>query len=143
MQNIESNFPDLNWGICIDTAHLHGSGISIQKSRDTNQWLDKLKMHLGVIAPKVETRPGLDTVNPERRNSGRIALIHFNGSQVRQGSGRDIHAPAFSELDMIWKLPIKNSGAEAMIKFAKKYNIPVIQEIKGEPLPEVMNIIRK
>ena len=92
------------WGFCIDTAHLWAGGLDISKYADMRNYLREIDHKF-------------------------ILLFHLNGSSDDKGSGRDTHQIPFSAEDKIFKEPYKQSGVYAVVKYAKKYNIPVIFEI--------------
>jgi endonuclease IV len=99
----------INFGLCIDTAHLFSSGINITNKCDAEKWLADFKHHKY------------------------IKLFHLNGNMTDLGSGKDKHAIPLSIDDKIWNkfnsTNIKDSGLIVFIKFAIKLNIPMIMEI--------------
>jgi len=93
------------WGWCVDTAHLWGAGVNIRAEADMEAWLAAIK-------------PGV------------IKLFHLNGSYAEMGSGADKHAIALGEGDLIWHgIPYQESGVSAIVRYAKKHNIPIVCEI--------------
>ena len=114
---IDSRFPGLNYGICIDTAHLHGSGVSVVSRAEMDTWLAPL--------------------NPRK-----IGLIHLNGAITPFGCGYDQHAPACGPTDLIWgRTPYSKSGCAAIVEYACRHQIPVIQEINDSPTPPVLRAL--
>lgn len=96
---------ELNFGICIDTAHLHSAGVSVKTMKDMSSWINKFKYH------------------------NLISAIHFNGSKTKLGSGIDRHALPFYKDDCIWSdVAYQNSGARVLLKLAKRRRIPVVIE---------------
>src|SRR5690606_17810587 len=61
----------LSVGICLDTAHIHSSGVTLDGREKTEQWLGKL--------PKQAT-----------------FMLHLNDSNRECGSGKDEHAKLFT-----------------------------------------------
>jgi endonuclease IV len=96
-----------NWyGFCIDTAHIYASGVDISTNEKMQYWFDNLKY------PKM------------------INMIHLNGSYSNMGSGKDKHCIAMIKDDKIWgNLEPKKSGVNAVVKFSRGQNIPMICEI--------------
>jgi endonuclease IV len=96
-----------NWyGFCIDTAHIYASGVDISTNEKMQYWFDNLKY------PKM------------------INMIHLNGSYSNMGSGKDKHCIAMIKDDKIWSnLEPKKSGVNAVVKFSRGQNIPMICEI--------------
>lgn len=88
--------------LCLDTAHIWCYGYDIRTKQGMKKYLDQLKS----IYKKIK-------------------LIHFNGCSTGLGSRHDKHAFPTSKQDLIW---YNNDGWEYIIKFAKKYKIPMIIE---------------
>lgn len=89
--------------LCIDTAHLHASGIKLHSYNNAMEWLSKIDYPYC------------------------IKLFHLNGSNST--NHKDIHAVAFGKNDYIWKnIKYKESGFKAFMDFAKKYEIDIIFE---------------
>jgi deoxyribonuclease-4 len=107
------------WGWCIDTAHIWGAGVNIKSYSQMENWLNSVEY------------------------KKKILLFHLNGSSSKMGSGKDKHEIAFSSTDLIWKNvdPYK-SGVYALIKFAKKYKIPIILEINRGSDHDMINLIK-
>lgn len=105
-------------GICIDTSHETAGNIDLSSYEAANTFLKALKY-------------------PEY-----ISLFHLNGTIYPLGSGKDMHEVAFSKTDIIWnkylscnknnKYNIYNSGVAAIVKFSKKYSVPIILEVNRE-----------
>lgn len=114
-------------GICLDTSHLHSTGIPMSLHMYVDSFFKKLKY-------------------PEM-----IKLIHFNDNEWGQGTGRDEHNSLMA--GQIWKnfyskyleiqknekytltekkehsyLAIKYSGMRSVIEFCLKYDVPIILE---------------
>ena len=113
----------LNWGLCIDTAHMWSSGIKMQDLQIIKNWFSELAF-------------------PEK-----ISLFHLNSSKNNTfNAGKDVHIVPFAENDDIWgnitnakiynKLSntdfkkIKNSSIGFFILWAKKNKVPIIGEFK-------------
>lgn len=106
--NLKNN--NINVGICIDTAHLWVSGISIKSKNDMKLYLSKLKI------------------------PNRDLLFHINDSHNELGSYKDHHDNFGSK---IWgKYKQENnweeSGIYYLIKYCIKKNIPMIMESRNE-----------
>jgi endonuclease IV len=93
--------------LCIDTAHLHCSGVDLKMYDDAKKWLSELKY------PRT------------------IKLIHLNGNS---SSGyADKHVIAFDKDDKIWgSIPFEKSGARAIKEFCKDFKIDIILECDFE-----------
>lgn len=99
-----------SWGLCIDTAHIWGSGTDISGRAHMEEWFN------GLTA----------------RARKKIRMFHLNGSASEFGSGKDKHEIAFCRDDLIYHSHAKNpnaSGVKSVIKFCTGKNIPVILEI--------------
>lgn len=128
INKLVNKLSDINskiWGICIDTAHVYGSGLDISSKKQQDAWFSKLS----------------------KKSINKIRLFHLNGTESELGSGKDKHAIGFSPDDNIYKKFKKNpekSGIYSIIKFCKSNSIPVILEInKGaeNDTIELINII--
>jgi endonuclease IV len=98
------------WGLCIDTAHVYGSGDDISSSVKQNKWFADLS----------------------KETTQKIRQYHLNGTESDFGSGKDKHAIAFAADDNIYhkyKKEPEKSGLYSVIKFCIAKNIPVIMEI--------------
>ena len=131
---------ELPWGICVDTAHLWASGISVSSYSDMTAWLH--------AAP-----------------SDRILLIHLNANLSKNfGTGKDLHIIPFTDEDGIWmkccgpslrksyngksiiwssvsetdRKLLYDSGFAALVQFAKKNNIPCVGEVNRGSKEEVL-----
>lgn len=131
---------ELNWGICIDTAHLWASGVDCSTANAMNKWLSD--------AP-----------------SNKVLLIHLNAGLADSfRTGKDLHIIPFSEEDGIWldkcgpslrkafdgssikkskvseadKKLLNESGFAAIVQFAKKNNVPCIGEVNRGSVPDVL-----
>lgn len=94
------------WSWCVDTAHIHGAGVSIDTYEKAKKWIDKINR------PKS------------------IHMLHLNGSSAALGSGIDKHEIAFSPDDVIWKnIKWQKSGLKAFVELAIKNSATVICEI--------------
>ena len=118
-----------HWKLCIDTAHIWGSGIEVGSALVMDKWIDDL-------APWVRNQ---------------IAILHLNGSYAKCGSHKDKHAIPFSEEDNIWgkNSDIENAtltndfnktGLFSMWKLAQRLNIPIIYEINRGSENDFMNL---
>jgi endonuclease IV len=98
------------WGLCIDTAHVYGSGLDISTIKQQDSWFNELT----------------------KEASKKISLFHLNGTESILGSGSDKHAIAFCTDDNIYrkyKNTPKKSGLYSVVKFCDKHIIPIILEI--------------
>jgi deoxyribonuclease-4 len=113
--------PDENWwGWCVDTAHLWGAGVDIQTYDNMKKWLDGIK------------------------HKEKILLFHLNGSSAIRASGQDIHEIVFGAKDSIWReIDPYNSGARAVVEYAKKYELPIICEINRGSVEDYIMSIEK
>jgi endonuclease IV len=114
-----------NWGICLDTAHLWGAGVEIDKVVVMKSWLNNFKY------------------------PNKIKLIHLNGaSNSTFNTGKDKHMVIFSDQDDIWNdvinsevkyniKKIKASSLYELLKFAKKYKLAMICEINRGDYDEI------
>jgi hypothetical protein len=121
--------PPSKWGVVLDTCHLWGSGISVGDASQMQEWFDRLD-------------------HPEM-----IKCIHLNGgANDTFDSGKDEHMPPFCKLDNIFKehRPMKDpekdtskkSGIKVIVKFAKKYNVPIICELEKWDESEIIKSIK-
>ncbi len=109
--------PNMNWGICIDTAHLWAAGIDLSIDMSWTRWFHAL-------SPAAVAR---------------VKLIHLNGAQaVNFATGNDRHMVPLSADDAIWgKLDhgdierLRQSSLAHMIQDCKKKGIPMICEMHG------------
>jgi deoxyribonuclease IV len=106
--------------VCIDTCHIWAAGTSLQTKEEAKAWINALEY-------------------PEY-----IKMIHLNDSYHPMSYGKDKHAQLFE--GYIWKnIKPKESGAYQFIKFAKKYNIPIILErngLKNENIEKEYKIVK-
>lgn len=117
--------PTLNWGWCLDTAHLFSAGIEMDVVKVMKKWLGDLKH------PKY------------------IKLFHLNGMGIDLfGTGKDAHEIVFGSDDDIWNADaniddgydikrIKKSSIWTIAQFTKKNKIDLICEINRGNLDEV------
>ena len=104
---IHQGLPDLNWGWCIDTAHLYSAGIRVDDQPTMKTWLRNIEYN-------------------------NIKLFHLNGmSNKLFNTGKDTHEVVFGPDDDIWKTTtkIKKSSIFDILKYAKKNKIDIICEI--------------
>lgn len=98
--------PNLNYfGLCIDTAHLWSCGVDLSDYKSAETWLYELD-----IDPK-------------------CLIIHCNDNDKDLGHSPDVHNSLTD--GKIWsqyKCNLQESGLMAIIKFAKKFDIPIILE---------------
>lgn len=85
---------------CIDTCHIFATGYDISDKIGVNRYFKEF-----------DDKIGLD----------KIALMHFNDSKTKLGSGVDRHA------DLGYGF-IKEKGLKAVAQFAKKHNISLVCE---------------
>jgi endonuclease IV len=94
-------FDDDLWGICVDTAHMWGAGVS----PDMEEWLAAIE------------RPQM------------IKLFHLNGAQENTwNSGRDVHHIALSDEDHLFGGE-KKDGIVPIVQFCRMHKVPIICEI--------------
>lgn len=106
LENIDPNV----WGLCVDTAHVWGSGTDISTYVQMEAWFTDLSCS----ARK------------------KISIFHLNGSSSDMGSGKDKHEIAFCDSDQIYrgyKAGPGGSGVRSIIKYCAPRHIPVILEI--------------
>jgi endonuclease IV len=118
LQPLESK----TWGICVDTAHVWGSGLDISSKKLQDKWFKDLT----------------------KEATKKIRMFHLNGSESDLGSGKDKHAIAFTSDDKIYKKYKKtpdNSGLYSVIKFCKSRNLPVILEINRGSEKDAISLI--
>lgn len=115
-------------GICIDTSHETSGGIDLRSYDDAKQFFE-------------------DLAYPTY-----ISLIHLNGTSLPLGSGKDCHEVIFSRNDLIWKeyksrtkesKNIYNSGVGYIVKFCKKYRVPIILEVNREEAGDTYNALKR
>lgn len=110
------------WGLCIDTAHIYGSGLDISTKEQQDEWFDGLS----------------------KEATKKIKMFHLNGTESKLGSGTDKHAICFCPTDNIYKKfkkTPKKSGVYSIIKFCQKKFIPVILEINRGTEKSVVQLI--
>ena len=106
---IYNQFTNPNLKVCIDTAHLWGSGVNISSYQDAKNWLHEL-----------------DTLAPNVKND---IVLHLNDSTRKLGCGNDKHAPLFyGDIWGAFKDDKKQSGAYCFIQYAIKNKIYMILE---------------
>ncbi len=116
-------------GICIDTSHETSGGIKLQTYAEVKEFFNQIKY------PTY------------------ISLIHLNGTSFPLGSGKDCHEVIFSKNDLIWgkyksrrsshSKNIYNSGVAYIVKFCKKYKIPIILEVNREIDGDTHNALKR
>jgi endonuclease IV len=98
--------PNLNYfGLCVDTAHLWSCGVDLSDYLSAETWLNELN-----IDPK-------------------CLMIHCNDNEKNIGIAPDIHTSLTD--GKIWnnyKNNLQDSGLMAILKYCKKYEIPIILE---------------
>jgi len=113
------------WGICVDTAHIYASNIDISSATQAKKWISKLKY------PR------------------KIHLFHLNGTIIKFGSNKDVHAIPFAQDDVMWNAQdkdIKQMGGYIFVRFCKKNHIPIILEINRGTKSEAqtsLNVIKQ
>lgn len=113
--------PAETWGLCIDTAHIFGSGLDITDKKTMDKWFKDLS----------------------KGTRKKIRMFHLNGSESDLGSGKDKHAIAFSEEDNLYghAESREKSGLFSVIKFCKRNRIPVILEINRGSEEDAISLI--
>lgn len=115
---IDQNCPDLNWGYCIDTAHLYTAishysreqGYRIETMEGAHRWLSELSQH---------------TIQ-------KIKWFHLNGSAHHPASNVDKHAVLTGPTDLMWNAPLDQTSLPLFVAFAKKHKIPLILEANND-----------
>ena len=93
-------------GFCLDTCHAHAGGLN------------------------------LETLVPDILNAtGRIDLIHANGSRDEAGSGRDRHANLAPGISALNKLDVG-----AVVEIIRQANSPAVVETPGDELSQAADI---
>lgn len=93
------------FGLCIDTAHLWSCGVDLSDYKSAEDWLNELDIDYKCL------------------------MIHCNDNDKELGNAPDIHNSLTD--GKIWnkyKHNLQDSGLLAIIRFAKKNDIPVILE---------------
>jgi len=100
----------IDWGLCIDTAHLWAGSVSMKHYAETVAYFAELKY------------PGL------------VKLFHLNGNKLPIGGNKDIHIIVGTAEDQIWRgVAYADSGLKAIFEFCRLHCIPIILEInRGE-----------
>lgn len=99
--------PKAHFGVCIDTAHLHSSGIDLSTPK-------AVKMFIKEFHEKVGWK--------------HVKLIHFNDSKCARGSKVDRHESI--GLGVVTKTKEGMKGFKLISKLAKELRIPLIFEFK-------------
>lgn len=122
---ILTSIPALNWGWCIDTAHLYSAGIEVDVYNIMKKWFKSLKY------PTY------------------IKLFHLNGMGIDLfDTGKDSHEVIFGPDDDIWNCylnmddgfdisSIKKTSIWVICQFAKKNRIDLICEINRGKFKDV------
>ena len=95
---------DMNVGICIDTAHVHASGVNLTTREEMQSFM----------------QPILSSIPPDR------LLIHLNDNGNALGYGMDKHVPLCT--GNIWKDDY--SGLHQLFEYIKEYGIHSIIELE-------------
>lgn len=106
----------LNWGICLDTAHIYCSGIKISDSNILENYLKGMEKY-----------------------ENKISLIHFNGYKGEIGSGKDYHVIPTGKKDVIYT----EKNIKLILNFSKKFDIPLIIESNNDTFKEFKDIFTK
>lgn len=110
------------WGLCVDTAHVYGSGVDVSTKKQQDNWFGKLT----------------------KEATKKIKLFHLNGTESALNSGTDKHAIGFCSTDNIYKKfrkEPKKSGLYSVIRFCLDKTIPVILEINRGTEKETIDLI--
>lgn len=110
------------WGLCVDTAHVWGSGTDISDRDQMDAWMS-------------------DLTDATR---AKISIMHLNGSSSAFGSGSDKHEVAFCSADLIYGKNLKSphlSGVKSIIDYCTPNRIPVILEINRGAESDVIDCI--
>ena len=113
-----------SWGICVDTAHVWGSGTDISEYAQMNAWFREL-------------------TDATRK---KISMFHLNGSSSEMGSGKDKHEIAFCPADVIYHAHDQSpddAGVKSIIDFCGSHSIPVILEINRGSEADAISCINK
>lgn len=98
--------PNLDYfGLCVDTAHLWSCGVDLSDYKSAETWFNELD-----IDPK-------------------CLMIHCNDNDKDLGHAPDVHnSLTDGKIWQRYKNNLHESGLFAIMKFAKKYDIPIILE---------------
>lgn len=103
MKRIKGTSAENNFGICLDTAHLHSSGIDLQSKKAAKKFTKEFQEKIGWQYVK---------------------LIHFNDSHRELGSKVDRHAT----IGVGYITLTSDAGLKYIAGIAKRFKIPLILE---------------
>jgi deoxyribonuclease-4 len=106
-------------GLCIDTAHLHACGMTLDSRVAAKAWFDQLERELADAVGQSNEH----TAQVSGCVSGVPICLHLNDSASIAGSGKDKHALFGSQ---IWGRD--DSGLRYILEWARKHSIPTILE---------------
>ena len=92
-----------NFGVCLDTAHLHSSGIDLRSRAEAKKFVKEFQKKIGWQ---------------------HVKLIHFNDSQREIGSRVDRHGT----IGMGYITLASNSGLKTIARVAQRLRIPLVLE---------------
>lgn len=125
------NLKHLQVGLCVDTAHLHSCGVSLQSRLDAAEWFNEV---LPVIP---------------RSMSGPQVMIHLNDSSSEVGSGVDVHANLCA--GNIWSryhptsgdLPFEESGLAYILELAQQQHIAIVMERNVDSMQDDLALLAR
>lgn len=103
IKRIKGTPSENNFGVCLDTAHLHSSGIDLRSKKTAMQFVKDFNQQIGFQYVK---------------------LIHFNDSEKEIGSRVDRHGT----IGMGYITLTSNDGMKLIARVAQKLKIPLILE---------------
>lgn len=103
IKRIKGTASENNFGVCLDTAHLHSSGIDLRSKNAAKQFVKDFQQKIGW---------------------NHVKLIHFNDSEREMGSRVDRHGT----VGMGYITLTSNDGMKLIAQVAQKLKIPLILE---------------
>lgn len=103
MKRIKGTSMENNFGICLDTAHLHSSGIDLQSKSAAKKFVKEFQEKIGWQ---------------------HVKAIHFNDSQRELGSRVDRHGT----IGMGYITLSSDGGLKLIARVAQRFRIPLILE---------------
>ena len=112
INQVKNNLPEINIGVCLDTAHIFAAGYEFQTPEKSNELIENINQNLEKIS---------------------VSVIHANDSKQPFGSKKDRH-------DHIGKGEIGIEGFRNLLKIQQFRNIPWILETpKDTPESDIQN----
>jgi deoxyribonuclease-4 len=103
LERIKGTVSENNFGVCLDTAHLHSSGIDLQTKKAAKKFITEFHKKIGL---------------------SHVKAIHFNDSERELGSRVDRHCTIGTGYITL----NGNDGMKYIAQVAKKLDIPLILE---------------